>query len=799
MSSQSRLVSPERSHERGRAARFNTPHFNLESSLGFAIASDADLEGAIAFDPWPPAIERKSAISTSGERDRSSLFEAQAPLTVETTDSTPARSSGSISSPFGSPIATLAFAARSESSTSEAKDVPIAPIAAVDGGSERETIAVRTDAELEAAIVRANQAGAGENVTILLRDDIALTSAEDLTWVLPLIDTDAQLTIGSDTDGDGDSDADDGAYAIDGQNEHSMFFVKSGTVELKNLTLVNGLARGEDGSGGGAGMGGALFVYDGDVSIDTVTFENNRAIGGRGGYGYSTGGGIGLRASAGTNGADATPSGSKRGADGTAGSDGYLGSNGGDGGRGGDGSGKDGTDSVVNDYGNTKVGKWGVGAGGNGGNGGNGDFGGNGGSGGSGGGGGKRDGGGRGGIGGEGGFGSGGGDGGSGGDGSEVRGSKDTGPRPGGTGGDGGAGGFGGGGGSGGNGGLGRGYAGKLYGYNQARGGFGGNGGFGGGAGYNGYYNFYSYGALGGFGGGDGYGYGYSAGAGMGGAIFVRSGVLTIENSTFRSNTALRSRDESEAIDDYAGEYADASEVAGLGGAIFGITESAYKAQELQGNMQGMPDAAALPEIQISTDTTFENNVASTASNITQQDFGEEIDTNAVFGSPTKSFRNGLNFESILFGLISRDDTLEGTQDGDYISGVGGSNRLSGLAGNDLLIGGIHDDLTIAGGAGDDILNGQAGNDTLSGGAGRDRFVLSENFMEDTITDFDVGEDVIINTTDLSVASVQFVESLGAYQVAFNEDGHSLTVIGAQNSELEAYLNGLGSGLPSPY
>ena len=60
------------------------------------------------------------------------------------------------------------------------------------------------------------------------------------------------------------------------------FFVKSGIVSFTNMTISGGRALGGPGSGGGAGMGGGLFVYNGTVSLNSVTFSNNSAIGGDG-------------------------------------------------------------------------------------------------------------------------------------------------------------------------------------------------------------------------------------------------------------------------------------------------------------------------------------------------------------------------------------------------------------------------------------------------------------------------------------------------------------------------------------
>jgi len=81
-------------------------------------------------------------------------------------------------------------------------------------------------------------------------------------------------------------------HTVSGNSQFRPFFVLSGTVTLRDLTVSEGLAKGGDGSGGGAGLGGALFVYDGDVTVDNVVFSNNAAVGGNGGSG-SMGGGMG--------------------------------------------------------------------------------------------------------------------------------------------------------------------------------------------------------------------------------------------------------------------------------------------------------------------------------------------------------------------------------------------------------------------------------------------------------------------------------------------------------------------------
>jgi Ca2+-binding RTX toxin-like protein len=270
-------------------------------------------------------------------------------------------------------------------------------------------------------------------------------------------------------------------------------FVLSGTVNIDNLTITNGLAQGGSGGGGGAGMGGALFIYDGNVTLSNVALSNNQARGGNG-LGSGSGGGFGGY-------------GGYSGSTGSAGSNGTL--TGGDGGNGGFGRG--------GGIGGVASGSGGIG--------------------------------GSGGLGGGGGFGGGGGGGG--------YGSRPTGFEPGGYGGNGGDGGYGSGGGGGG------GYSGGRNGFGPGYGGNGGNGGFGGG---NGGFGSRRIGVGGG-------------GAGMGGGIFVRSGTLTLANTTFSNNSATGGI----AIAPVSGT--GASNGQGLGGALF-IMKSTINTN---GNNQGLP------------------------------------------------------------------------------------------------------------------------------------------------------------------------------------------------------------------
>jgi len=102
------------------------------------------------------------------------------------------------------------------------------------------------------------------------------------------------------------------------------------------------------------------------------------------------------------------------------------------------------------------------------------------------------------------------------------------------------------------------------------------------------------------------------------------------------------------------------------------------------------------------------------------------------------------------------DDTLDGTDRGDFLFGLDGDDTISGFKGNDLIHGGDGNDVLdgdsghdqIHGGFGDDVLIGSVGNDTLSGGTGSDIFDLTDLILgRDIITDFDLfqnGKDTLL-------------------------------------------------------
>ncbi|GET38405.1 cadherin-like domain-containing protein [Microseira wollei] len=133
-------------------------------------------------------------------------------------------------------------------------------------------------------------------------------------------------------------------------------------------------------------------------------------------------------------------------------------------------------------------------------------------------------------------------------------------------------------------------------------------------------------------------------------------------------------------------------------------------------------------------------------------------------------------------------DLLNGGAGDDYLNGGNAQDTLNGFAGNDTLVGGtgvdilnggdghdllLGDDLQIGAG-GDDILNGGAGNDTLNGGKGADQlrggagndiltggngpdtFIFAPGEGTDTVSDFQLGPDLIGLTGGLTFAQLSF-------------------------------------------
>lgn len=115
-----------------------------------------------------------------------------------------------------------------------------------------------------------------------------------------------------------------------------------------------------------------------------------------------------------------------------------------------------------------------------------------------------------------------------------------------------------------------------------------------------------------------------------------------------------------------------------------------------------------------------------------------------------------------------------GTAGNDLLDGGIGRDYLNGSSGDDFLSGGDnHDELH--GGAGDDILYGGRGNDSMRGGSGCDLFYFSGNDGDDTIADFQQGEDIIKLGPEVGRDAFQ-VQTNVAGHLVLNFPGSSVTL-----------------------
>jgi hypothetical protein len=359
---------------------------------------------------------------------------------------------------------------------------------------------VSTQAELNAAIAAIDTATAAGTYTITFSSTIMESTSGQPAGIYAL---DPASGVDVVINGAG--------FALNGANAAGGLAVIGGQVTIESLTVEDTIAQGGTGTlsgGGGAGLGGGLFVGPtATVALQGVTFTGDSASGGKGGAGGGLGAGghssllvlasgaIGSAGGAGTSGIAGT-NGSGKGVTGGAGGPGHSGSKGGGGGVGrAGGVGGAGGNGGAGGIGGSPSGTGGHGPGGNGGAGGVAGAGGTGGIGGLGG---------TGGAGGAGGKGGPGGTGGVGVAGSGVSGHGGNGGNGGaaGIGGRGGTGGFGAGGGAGGLGGSEGGTNGHLQAYGA--GGTGGTGATNGAGGNGGNGAAGGIGGLGGFGGGGG-------------------------------------------------------------------------------------------------------------------------------------------------------------------------------------------------------------------------------------------------------------------------------------------------------
>jgi Ca2+-binding RTX toxin-like protein len=151
---------------------------------------------------------------------------------------------------------------------------------------------------------------------------------------------------------------------------------------------------------------------------------------------------------------------------------------------------------------------------------------------------------------------------------------------------------------------------------------------------------------------------------------------------------------------------------------------------------------------------------------VVQEDAGNGIDK---IISPV-SYTLPANVENLELSATGYPLIGHGNALSNVLIGNGAEDILYGLAGNDTLIGGAGGQY-LYGGSGSDTLTGGDGADTLTGGDGTDMFSdTAAGLSGDTITDFSVGDRIVI--TDAALAGFTF--SLSGNTLTYS--GGSLTL-----------------------
>lgn len=169
------------------------------------------------------------------------------------------------------------------------------------------------------------------------------------------------------------------------------------------------------------------------------------------------------------------------------------------------------------------------------------------------------------------------------------------------------------------------------------------------------------------------------------------------------------------------------------------------------------------------TRTTTYNPDGSLASRVTVYDAGEryastdfQYDVDGAPLSQTFTFADGSARENVFAGGVI-DRVVATAADGSLtLYGLGGDDDLLGAASNDSLFGGDGND-TLNGGEGDDLLVGQADNDL---------FVFSGIVGNDTISDFDLAGDDVLDLTAFGVMGLDDLTTAGA----ITEAGRSVVI-----------------------
>ncbi|MEG3970225.1 DUF4347 domain-containing protein [Microcoleus sp. T2B6] len=171
----------------------------------------------------------------------------------------------------------------------------------------------------------------------------------------------------------------------------------------------------------------------------------------------------------------------------------------------------------------------------------------------------------------------------------------------------------------------------------------------------------------------------------------------------------------------------------------------------------------------------------------------------AILGTNGDDILTGDSGNNVLMGMRG-NDSLDGVLGNDTIFGGKGSDTILGSSGDDVLFGNRGADILngddgndiLYGGKGDDLLNGGLGSDTLVGGMGVDKFLLSTNSGTDTITDFEVGQDLLVLGSGLSFSQLAIAQDSGATLIRLAQTGEILaSLAGVSATSISAVNFGL--------
>ncbi|MEG4444106.1 DUF4347 domain-containing protein [Microcoleus sp. AT9_B5] len=171
----------------------------------------------------------------------------------------------------------------------------------------------------------------------------------------------------------------------------------------------------------------------------------------------------------------------------------------------------------------------------------------------------------------------------------------------------------------------------------------------------------------------------------------------------------------------------------------------------------------------------------------------------AILGTNGDDILTGDSANNVLMGMRG-NDSLDGSLGNDSVFGGKGSDTILGSSGDDALFGNRGADILngddgndiLYGGKGDDLLNGGLGSDTLVGGMGVDKFLLSTNSGTDTITDFEVGQDLLVLGNGLTFSQLAIAEDSGSTLIRLAQTGEILaSLAGVSASSISAVNFGL--------